>query len=55
MVPEEWPSRIVSRKQGDALQNPAYRPADMLKRGVRRNAPDPSPFYVRFYWVFGVR
>ena len=31
MVPEEWPSRIAARECGGALQNPAYRPADMLK------------------------
>jgi hypothetical protein len=30
-VPEEWPSRIVLRKRGGALQNPAYRPADVVQ------------------------
>src|SRR4051794_1568455 len=38
-VPEEWPSRIVSRKRGGALQNPAYRLADALNHegsGVTR-------------------
>jgi len=29
MAPEEWPSRIASRKCGGALQNPAYRLADI--------------------------
>src|ERR1700746_1424924 len=39
-VPEEWPSRIVLRKRGGALQNPAYRPADVLQmRGSARRAP----------------
>ena len=32
MVPEEWPSRII-RKNG-ALQNPAYRLADILCESV---------------------
>ncbi len=32
IVPEEWPSRIVARKRGGALQNPAYRPADASTR-----------------------
>jgi hypothetical protein len=32
IVPEEWPSRIVARKRGGALQNPAYRPADASAR-----------------------
>jgi len=45
IVPEEWPSRIVVRKRGGALQNPAYRPADAsTNEGFGANTPDPSPF-----------
>jgi hypothetical protein len=43
-IPEEWPSRIVPRKLGDALQNPAYRPADAENEGFGATTPDPSPF-----------
>ena len=43
MVPEEWPSRIVRASDG-ALQNPAYRLADILSVEGFGVAPDPSPF-----------
>ena len=45
MVPEEWPSRTI-RKDG-ALQNPAYRPADMLNEGLGATTPGPSPFVIQ--------
>ena len=40
IVPEEWSSRIASRKRGGALQNPAYRPADVYleMRGSAQHA-----------------
>ena len=41
VVPEEWPSRLVRRSAGGALQNPAYRPADVYHEGfgVTRRTP----------------
>jgi hypothetical protein len=42
IAPEEWPSRIASRKRGGALQNPAYRLADTLRNegfGATRRTP----------------
>jgi hypothetical protein len=48
MVPEEWPSRTI-RKNG-ALQNPAYRLADILDHeGFGANTPDPSPFQAAIF------
>jgi hypothetical protein len=45
-VPEEWPSRADAR--AGAAQNPAYRPADAITRGVRRNTVGrPANFAVR--------
>jgi hypothetical protein len=41
-VPEEWPSRLRFAPQ--ALQNPAYRPADNVKGARRKNPPSPRQF-----------
>ncbi|HZL61052.1 MAG TPA: hypothetical protein VFC32_01985, partial [Pseudolabrys sp.] len=41
-VPEEWPSRLRFAPQ--ALQNPAYRPADML-RGLGGKTAGPPPIF----------
>src|SRR6185437_13019246 len=41
-VPEEWPSRL--RYEPQALQNPAYRPADMFKGRPAENPPGAPPF-----------
>src|SRR5664279_5947682 len=45
-VPEEWPSRLRV-KCPQALQNPAYRPADMLTR-ARWEITGPSPISVSY-------
>ena len=36
IVPEEWPSRIAWRKLGGALQNPAYRLADIFAKAFSK-------------------
>ena len=41
-VPEEWPSRLRFAPQ--AIQNPAYRPADMCKGARRQKPPGPRQF-----------
>ena len=44
-VPEEWPSRL--RREPQALQNPAYRSADMFKGRLAENPPGAPPFLAR--------
>jgi hypothetical protein len=44
VVPEEWPSRLVRRFAGGALQNPAYRPADVYHGGFGVTRRTPRPF-----------
>jgi hypothetical protein len=43
-VPEEWPSRLLALGQ-QAIQNPAYRPADTLKGARRKKPPGPRQFW----------
>ncbi len=45
-VPEEWPSRLLREQQ--ALQNPAYRPADMLKGRPAENPPGAPPVFAAY-------
>jgi hypothetical protein len=52
VVPEEWPSRIVLRKRGGALQNPAYRPADVLQ--MRGSAQPAGPLAILCYVLLGL-
>jgi hypothetical protein len=40
-VQEEWPSRLLREQQ--AIQNPAYRPADTSQRGLGGNTAGPPP------------
>src|SRR5664280_49482 len=48
-VPEEWPSRVPLARH--AIQNPAYRPADMLKGARRQNRRAPANFGARLIFA----